>query len=151
MKLIEEEIVAVDERSICFCQSIQSSFQNVWKLIRNSCWFRRSCFIFRTKIFIINGCFINKEEELAVLAAQQYYICYEDAAINIDKLENSLVMYLPEENLPDADENNYQRWLHLVLHAFRKVSLLFGNCIFLNHAISLLADGLWYKATKWII
>ncbi|KAL3989236.1 Myosin head (motor domain) family protein [Acanthocheilonema viteae] len=62
----------------------------------------------------------TKEEEVAVLAAQQYYVDYEDSAMNITKLENSLVMYLPEDDLRDADEKNHERWLHLVLHAFRK-------------------------------
>uniref|UniRef100_A0A0R3RZD1 SSD domain-containing protein n=1 Tax=Elaeophora elaphi TaxID=1147741 RepID=A0A0R3RZD1_9BILA len=62
----------------------------------------------------------TKEEELALLAAQQYYIYHEDSAMNIDKLENSLVMYLPEEDIQDADEKSHERWLHLVLHAFRK-------------------------------
>lgn len=42
--------------------------------------------------------------------------------MNIDKLENSLVMYLPEDEIQEADENSHERWLHLVLHAFRKVS-----------------------------
>uniref|UniRef100_A0A1I7VNY1 Unconventional myosin-VIIa n=1 Tax=Loa loa TaxID=7209 RepID=A0A1I7VNY1_LOALO len=62
----------------------------------------------------------TKEEEMAVLAAQQYYIYHEDDAINIDKLENSLMMYLPEDDILDTNENNHERWLHLVLHAFRK-------------------------------
>uniref|UniRef100_A0AAF5RTL4 Uncharacterized protein n=3 Tax=Wuchereria bancrofti TaxID=6293 RepID=A0AAF5RTL4_WUCBA len=62
----------------------------------------------------------TKEEELAVLAAQQYYIYHEDATISIDTLENSLVMYLPEGDIQDTNENNCEKWLHLVLHAFRK-------------------------------
>ncbi|VIO88002.1 Uncharacterized protein BM_BM5723 [Brugia malayi] len=62
----------------------------------------------------------TKEEEMAVLAAQQYYIYHEDAAISIDKLENSLVMYLPEDDVQDTNENSCKKWLHLVLHAFRK-------------------------------
>ncbi|MCP9257783.1 Unconventional myosin heavy chain 6 [Dirofilaria immitis] len=62
----------------------------------------------------------TKEEELAILAAQQYYIYHDDTSMNIDKLENSLVMYLPEDDIQELDENSHERWLQLVLHAFRK-------------------------------
>lgn len=57
-----------------------------------------------------------------MLAAQQYYICHEDSAMNIEKLANNLITYLPEEKIQDADEKSYERWVHLILNAFRKVS-----------------------------
>uniref|UniRef100_A0A915PU59 Uncharacterized protein n=1 Tax=Setaria digitata TaxID=48799 RepID=A0A915PU59_9BILA len=65
---------------------------------------------------------ITKEEELAALAAEQYYIDHDhgDAALDIDKLQNSLIMYLPSDEVRNADEVIRERWLQLVLHAFRK-------------------------------
>lgn len=60
-----------------------------------------------------------------MLAAQQYYIYHEDSAMNIDKLENSLVMYLPDDDIQDTDEKGQERWLHLILHAFRKVTFYY--------------------------
>ncbi|VDK73284.1 unnamed protein product [Litomosoides sigmodontis] len=62
----------------------------------------------------------TKEEELATLAAQQYYIHHEDSAMNMEKLASNLVMYLPEENVQDTDEKSHERWMHLILNAFRK-------------------------------
>lgn len=57
---------------------------------------------------------------MALLAAQQYYVDY-GRSMDIDELKNSLVMYIPEDQIHEADENCNERWLQLVLHAFRKV------------------------------
>ncbi|VDN29627.1 unnamed protein product [Gongylonema pulchrum] len=67
-----------------------------------------------------DGC-LKQEEELAVLTAQQYCIDH-GCLINTDNLEQSLLAYLPQNEIGDADENDNERWLQLVLHAFRKAS-----------------------------
>lgn len=55
------------------------------------------------------------------MIAQQYYIDH-GLEMNIEKLESSLSSYVPVEEWKNAvDSNNEQRWLQLVLHAYRKV------------------------------
>ncbi|VDN08326.1 unnamed protein product [Thelazia callipaeda] len=59
-------------------------------------------------------------KDLAMLAAQQYYIDHGDTGMDIEKLENSLMIYLPEDEIQKFDENSNERWLQLILHALRK-------------------------------
>uniref|UniRef100_A0A0M3IQF6 MyTH4 domain-containing protein n=1 Tax=Ascaris lumbricoides TaxID=6252 RepID=A0A0M3IQF6_ASCLU len=61
----------------------------------------------------------DKEEDLATLAAQQYYIDY-GPQLDIDKLEENLHIYIPEFEMKNAKGSNHERWLQLVMHAFRK-------------------------------
>lgn len=66
--------------------------------------------------------FILQEEDLATLTAQQYYIDY-GSEMNLDKLTAALSTYIPEFalNAPNRS-NNQERWIQLILHAFRKVN-----------------------------
>ncbi|VDD94921.1 unnamed protein product, partial [Enterobius vermicularis] len=64
----------------------------------------------------------DKDEDLALLIAQQFYIDYgSHLDVNdIDKLEESLQRYLPDYELKKSSNDNLQRWLQLVMHAYRK-------------------------------
>uniref|UniRef100_A0A183V549 Myosin VIIa n=1 Tax=Toxocara canis TaxID=6265 RepID=A0A183V549_TOXCA len=59
------------------------------------------------------------EEDLAGLAAQQYYVDH-GPEMDVDKLEQSLHLYIPEFEMKNAKGSNQERWLQLVMHAFRK-------------------------------
>ncbi|VDK42367.1 unnamed protein product [Anisakis simplex] len=63
----------------------------------------------------------DKEEELASLAAQQYYIEH-GAEMQVEKLEQSINSYIPEFELKKTKGSDQERWIQLILHAFRKVS-----------------------------
>jgi len=65
----------------------------------------------------------DKEEDLAMIAAQQYYIEYH-TDMNIDRLYTLLPNYIPDYCLTGIDKA-IDRWGHLVLQAYKKVSLIF--------------------------
>lgn len=60
-----------------------------------------------------------------MLAAQQYYVDYGND-MQVDRLQNMLSNYIPDYML----QNNRQpkaleKWIQLVLHAYRKVCYVF--------------------------
>lgn len=61
----------------------------------------------------------DKEEDLAMIAAQQYYIEYGND-MNVERLFTLLPNYIPDYCLTDVD-NAIERWGHLVLQAYKKV------------------------------
>jgi len=63
-----------------------------------------------------------QEEDLATMAAQQYFIDI-GADMKVDTLSAALPTYIPEFvlNAPNKT-NNQERWIQLIMHAFRKVS-----------------------------
>uniref|UniRef100_A0A915BGX9 Myosin-VIIa n=1 Tax=Parascaris univalens TaxID=6257 RepID=A0A915BGX9_PARUN len=61
----------------------------------------------------------DKEEDLATLAAQQFYVDH-GSQLDVDKLEENLHLYIPEFEMKNAKGSNHERWLQLVMHAFRK-------------------------------
>ncbi|KOC63304.1 Unconventional myosin-VIIb, partial [Habropoda laboriosa] len=60
----------------------------------------------------------DKEEDLAMIAAQQYYIEYH-ADMNVDRLYTLLPNYIPDYCLTGIDKA-IDRWGHLVLQAYKK-------------------------------
>lgn len=62
----------------------------------------------------------DKEEDLAMIAAQQYYIEY-GTDMNVERLFTLLPNYIPDYCLTDV-ENAIERWGHLVLQAYKKVT-----------------------------
>ena len=66
----------------------------------------------------------EKEEDLAMIAAQQYYIEYNND-MNGDRLMNLLPNYIPDYCLTGDKPMDY--WHQLITQAFRKVTKL--SCI----------------------
>ncbi|KAI5704932.1 hypothetical protein M8J75_010185 [Diaphorina citri] len=60
----------------------------------------------------------DKEEDLAMIAAQQYYIEY-DNDMNSERLLNLLPNYIPDYCLTNADKS-LDRWATLIVHAYNK-------------------------------
>uniref|UniRef100_A0A348G641 Myosin VIIa n=1 Tax=Odontomachus monticola TaxID=613454 RepID=A0A348G641_ODOMO len=60
----------------------------------------------------------DKEEDLAMIAAQQYYIEYHND-MNVDRLYTLLPNYIPDYCLTGIDKA-IDRWGHLVLQAYKK-------------------------------
>ena len=61
----------------------------------------------------------EKEEDLAMIAAQQYYIEYGND-LNEERLFNLIPNYIPDYCL--QRDNAIEMWHHLVLQAYKKVS-----------------------------
>uniref|UniRef100_A0A914X4M5 Unconventional myosin heavy chain 6 n=1 Tax=Plectus sambesii TaxID=2011161 RepID=A0A914X4M5_9BILA len=62
----------------------------------------------------------DKEEDLATMAAQQYFIDV-GSEMKVEKLTAQLPAYIPEFVLNASNKaNNQERWIQLILHAFRK-------------------------------
>ncbi|XP_046401684.1 myosin-VIIa isoform X2 [Ischnura elegans] len=60
----------------------------------------------------------DKDEDLAMIAAQQYYIEYS-TDMNTERLYNLLPSYIPDYCL-NVSEKAVDQWAHLVLNAFKK-------------------------------
>ena len=75
-----------------------------------------------TESNIVNflNCRCEKEEDLAMIAAQQYYIEY-GTDMNGERLLNLLPNYIPDYCLTGDKPVEY--WHQLITQAFRKVSL----------------------------
>ncbi|CAG0902783.1 unnamed protein product [Cyprideis torosa] len=63
-----------------------------------------------------------QEEDLAMLAAQQYFIEF-GTDMNVERLRNLLANYIPDYCLINGEEN-LQRWGQLLLNAYKKSYLL---------------------------
>ncbi|CAI5455470.1 unnamed protein product [Caenorhabditis angaria] len=59
----------------------------------------------------------DKEEELASICAQQYYI--DEGSMDVTKLENHLPNYLPDFEMT-GKEMGLERWTQTVMHQYRK-------------------------------
>ena len=64
---------------------------------------------------------VLQEEDLAMIAAQQYYIEY-CSDLSVDRLYNLLPSYIPDYCLTSADKA-VDRWGQLVVQAYKKVIL----------------------------
>ena len=64
----------------------------------------------------------EKEEDLAMIAAQQYYIEYGND-LNEERLFNLIPNYIPDYCL--QRDNAIEMWHHLVLQAYKKVEKKF--------------------------
>lgn len=73
----------------------------------------------------------DKEEDLAMIAAQQYYIEYF-TDMNVDRLFTLLPNYIPDYCLTGIDKA-IDRWGHLVVQAYKKVQKHCG--FFLRHVL----------------
>ena len=60
----------------------------------------------------------EKDEDLAMVAAQQYYIDFGDQ-LNLDKLLESLPNYIPDHYL-QSNEKSVERWANLIAGAYKK-------------------------------
>lgn len=63
----------------------------------------------------------DKEEDLAMIAAQQYYVDY-GTELHADKLNSAMTSYIPDFCLNSSDKSP-EKWTQLVTSAFRRVSL----------------------------
>ena len=63
----------------------------------------------------------EKEEDLAMISAQQYYIEF-GTDLNTERLFNHLPNYIPDYCL--QGDNSLERWHQLVIQAFKKVLVL---------------------------
>ncbi|CAI4233127.1 unnamed protein product [Auanema sp. JU1783] len=59
----------------------------------------------------------EKEDDLATLAAQQYFI--DEGALDVNRLESQLHNYLPDVEL-NGKEMARERWTQLIMHQYRK-------------------------------
>ena len=66
----------------------------------------------------------EKEEDLAMIAAQQYYIEYGND-LNEERLFNLIPNYIPDYCL--QRDNAVEMWHHLVLQAYKKASYTFAK------------------------
>ena len=69
----------------------------------------------------------DKEEDLAMIAAQQYYIEF-GAEMEFEKLLESLPHYIPDQCLQAADKS-VERWANLIVSAFKKVAYSCAWCL----------------------
>lgn len=60
-----------------------------------------------------------QEEDLAMIAAQQYYIEY-GTDLNVERLYTLLPSYIPDYCLTNADKS-IDRWGQLIVMAYKKV------------------------------
>jgi myosin-7 len=63
----------------------------------------------------------EKEEDLAMISAQQYYIEFGND-LNSERLFNLLPNYIPDYCL--QGDNSLERWQQLVIQAFKKVCVV---------------------------
>ncbi|KAL7071707.1 hypothetical protein ACQ4LE_009624, partial [Meloidogyne hapla] len=104
----------------------------------------------------------KKEEDLAILAAQQYFISLngKSTEIDISELEDNLNDYLPLNILKQNKDDNKslkiteeieeecQKWIQLILHAFRKKIL--NNCETPPPSVKQIkCDVIKYAAKNW--
>jgi myosin-7 len=61
----------------------------------------------------------EKEDELAMIAAQQFYVEYGDE-IKLDKLVSVLTNYIPDHCL-QSNEKSVEKWANLIIAAYKKV------------------------------
>lgn len=73
-----------------------------------------------------------QEDDLAILAAQQYYVEYGED-VKVERMGGLLSQYLPDYILAGKGSTNGEikqqhvdKWLQMVLHAYRKVRLHFS-------------------------
>ncbi|CAB3399738.1 unnamed protein product [Caenorhabditis bovis] len=59
----------------------------------------------------------DREEELAAICAQQYYI--DEGPMDVNKLENLIVSYLPDFEL-NGKEMAIEKWTQMIMHQYRK-------------------------------
>ncbi|XP_044016052.1 myosin-VIIa isoform X1 [Aphidius gifuensis] len=85
----------------------------------------------------------DKEDDLAMIAAQQYYIEYNND-MNIDRLYALLPNYIPDYCLTGIDKA-IDRWGHLVLQAYKKSYYLKENI----RSLRVKEDIVSYAKFKW--
>uniref|UniRef100_A0A1I7TBZ6 Unconventional myosin heavy chain 6 n=1 Tax=Caenorhabditis tropicalis TaxID=1561998 RepID=A0A1I7TBZ6_9PELO len=59
----------------------------------------------------------DKDEELAAICAQQYYI--DEGTMDVNKLENNLTSYLPDFEMAGKDMA-LEKWTQTIMHQYRK-------------------------------
>lgn len=63
----------------------------------------------------------GRDDDLALLAAQQFFIDQNGAHMNVEKLESSLPTYLPDLVLAKQSKTAQEKWLQAIMNVFRKV------------------------------
>ncbi len=66
----------------------------------------------------------EKEEDLAMIAAQQYYIEFGNA-FDSERLFSLLTNYIPDYCLQNKGDNALETWNTLITQAYKKVKLYF--------------------------
>ena len=72
----------------------------------------------------------DKEEDLAMIGAQQYYIDYGDTMV-LEKLISSLSNYIPDHCFV-SNEKSIEKWANLIVNAYKKVSLSSSSIIIIT-------------------
>ena len=67
--------------------------------------------------------FSSQNEDLASLAAQQYYVEY-GTDINVQRLQGLLTQYIPDSCL--AGSGTLERWMVMVLKALKEVGWIYN-------------------------
>uniref|UniRef100_A0A7E4VCT7 Myosin motor domain-containing protein n=1 Tax=Panagrellus redivivus TaxID=6233 RepID=A0A7E4VCT7_PANRE len=62
----------------------------------------------------------DREEDLVLLAAQQFYVDQNGPDLDVDKLEGALPAYLPDFESGKRSKEVTEKWLQAVMHVFRK-------------------------------
>ena len=87
----------------------------------------------------------DKEEDLVLLAAQQFFVDQNGPNLDIDKLESALQNYLPDFELTKKGKSTLEKWIQAVMHVFRK-KLMSGK----QHTVdSVKEDLVTFAQYKW--
>uniref|UniRef100_A0AC35EU69 Myosin-VIIa n=1 Tax=Panagrolaimus sp. PS1159 TaxID=55785 RepID=A0AC35EU69_9BILA len=62
----------------------------------------------------------DKDEDLALLAAQQFFVDQNGPNLDVEKLEGSIPNYLPDFALTKQGQNTVEKWMQMIMHVFRK-------------------------------
>ncbi len=88
----------------------------------------------------------DKEEDLAMIAAQQFYIEFGGPEVHPDRLLNSLPNYIPDYCLAGQDEAlAIERWAKLTVAAFKKAYYVKEKA----PALAVKEDVVSYAKFKW--
>ncbi|KAE9550764.1 hypothetical protein FO519_006016 [Halicephalobus sp. NKZ332] len=62
----------------------------------------------------------DREEDLVLLAAQEFFVDQKGPDLDVEKLESALPNYLPDFELTKKGKSTLEKWMQSVMHVFRK-------------------------------